>query len=91
VVVFPIYRGRTGALAAVSGGAFVANAVLNYLTVPRYGPPAAAISTIACYVLLFWLTWRLFAADEPALPWRRLALEAAAAAPLFAAAAWLHA
>lgn len=89
-VVFPIYRGRTGALAAVSGTAFVANAVLNYLTVPQYGPLAAAISTIACYLLLFLLTRRLFGDGDPALPWRRLALEAAAAAPLFAAAAWLY-
>jgi O-antigen/teichoic acid export membrane protein len=81
------HRERSGALAASSGTAFGVNAVLNYLTIPLWGPTAAAVTTIIGYVLVTLLVWRALGPDRSGLPFGRLITRACIAAPLVLSAA----
>lgn len=74
-VVYLAFRDRTATLAAVSATAFLANAALNYLTIPRFGVAAAAVTTIVCYAVLAVLVLRSLGVDRQGLPWSRFALQ----------------
>jgi len=75
------FRERSGTLAVASGTAFLLNALLNYLTIPIWGPAAAAATTVISYMFLALLVW-VVAGDRSLMPWGRLALQMALAAPL---------
>ena len=65
---FLVANHRTVALARYSATALGANIALNYLLIPRFGPLAAALTTLVSYALLYALTWRRAARDFPGLP-----------------------
>ncbi len=77
-----IFENRTGTLAKASATAFVVNAALNYLLVPRYGFAAAAVTTVVSYALLFLLVWRHLDRSRVGVPFGRLFGEALAFAPI---------
>ena len=76
------FRNRSAALAAASGAAFLANAALNYLTIPMWGATAAAATTVISYMLLNVLVWRGLGAIRSDLPWQEFAFQAVLVAPL---------
>ncbi len=81
-VPFLIFENRTGTLAKASATAFVVNAALNYLLVPRYGFAAAAVTTVVSYALLFLLVWRHLDRSRVGVPFGRLFGETLAFAPI---------
>ena len=85
------FRGRSASLAAVSGMAFLVNAVLNYLTIPVWGATAAAATTVISYVLLSVLIWRALGTDRSDLPWTEFVFQAIISAPLVLAASFFFA
>ena len=80
-VPFLTFDNRTGTLARSSAAAFAVNAALNYLLIPQYGVTAAALTTVASYVLLFLLVWRRLDRSG-GVPFGRLLQEALAFAPV---------
>ena len=76
------FRNRSASLAAASGSAFLANAALNYLTIPMWGATAAAATTVISYMLLNVLVWRGLGAIRSDLPWQEFAFQAVLVAPL---------
>ena len=79
-------RDRALRLVAISGSAFLVNAVLNYLAIPRWGVTAAAVTTLIGYGFLALLMWRAVARHRSELPWGRFLVELVLAAPLVLAA-----
>lgn len=77
------FANRSGTLAAVSLTAFLLNALLNYATVPHWGEVAAATTTVISYMVLAGLAWAAVGEPSGGLPWRRWALHAFLAAPVF--------
>ncbi len=76
-----VLRRRTGPVMLTIGAAGVLNLGLNLLLVPRWGYPAAAVTTLLAYAVLLALTVPL---ARPLLPWR---FPAAALARITVAAA----
>jgi O-antigen/teichoic acid export membrane protein len=84
------HRDQTGRLAVASGVAFAANAGLNYLTIPYWGPVAAALTTILGYVLLAFLAWRMLGPERSELALGQLIGRACAVAPFIVSAAYVY-
>lgn len=85
--VYLVFRNRSASLALASASTFLLNAALNYLTIPVWGPLAAAVTTAVCYLLLALLVWGAIGRDRDALPWGSFAFQAVLASPLILAPA----
>lgn len=84
------FRNRSVILAMASGLAFLANAGLNYLTIPRWGVAAAATTTMVSYMLLAFLVWSALGRDRVELPWGRFAVQMAVVTPVLLSASFVY-